>query len=110
MLTDRLKPLTAAGVLARVPADPGATRGHPEYELTAKGISLWPAVLALTACGDEHYAPAGPRRLLWHADDEGPVDANGRCTRCGASVRARDTVGQAPDWVCPAGFARPGYR
>jgi hypothetical protein len=66
--------------------------GHPEYELTAKGVSLWPAVRALTAWGDEHYAPAGARRLLWHADDEGPVDASGRCTRCGASGPARDTV------------------
>lgn len=32
--------------------------------------------------------PAGPAG----ADDEAPVDASGRCTRCGASVRARDTV------------------
>jgi hypothetical protein len=65
VLAERLKSLTAAGVLARVPAGPA---------------------------GDEHYAPAGPRRLLWHADDEAPVDASGRCTRCRASVPARDTV------------------
>src|SRR5882757_8068243 len=36
--------------------------------------------------------PAGPRRLLRHAEDEAPVDASGRCTRCGASGPARDTV------------------
>jgi hypothetical protein len=29
---------------------------------------------------------------LGHADDEAPVDVSGRCTRCGASVPARDTV------------------
>jgi DNA-binding HxlR family transcriptional regulator len=92
VLADRLKSLTAAGVLARVPAGPAGARGHQEYELTAKGVALWPAVRALTAWGDEHYAPAGPRRLLWHADDEAPVDASGHCTRCGASVPARDTV------------------
>lgn len=32
--------------------------------------------------------PAGPAG----ADDEAPVDASGRCTRCGASVRPPDTV------------------
>ena len=42
--------------------------------------------------GDEHYAPAGPRRILRHADDEAPLDATGRCTRCGAAVEAEDTV------------------
>jgi DNA-binding HxlR family transcriptional regulator len=96
VLAERLKSLTAAGVLARVPAPAAADgrqgSGHQEYELTAKGVSLWPAVRALTAWGDEHYAPAGPRRLLWHAADEAPVDADGRCTRCGAAVDARDTV------------------
>jgi hypothetical protein len=51
-----------------------------------------PAGGALTTWGDEHDAPAGPRRLLWHAGDEGLVDASGRCTRCGASGPARDTV------------------
>jgi len=112
VLAERLKSLTAAGVLARVPAD-GA---HQEYELTVKGTSLWPAVRALTAWGDEHYAPAGPRRLLRHADDEGPVGADGRCTRCGTAVDVRDTVvapgpgldsaGPAQDAVSTA-LARP---
>jgi DNA-binding HxlR family transcriptional regulator len=92
VLTERLKSLTAAGVLARVPAHAAPGGGHQEYELTAKGVSLWPAVRALTTWGDEHYAPAGPRRLLWHAADEAPVDADGHCTRCGATVDARDTV------------------
>jgi DNA-binding HxlR family transcriptional regulator len=88
VLAERLKSLTAAGVLARVPG----SQGHQEYELTAKGVSLWPAVRALTEWGDEHYAPAGPRRILRHADDEAPVDTTGRCTRCGAAVEAEDTV------------------
>lgn len=88
VLAERLKSLTAAGVLARVPAGPA----RQEYELTAKGMSLWPAVRALTAWGDEHYAPAGPRRLLWHAADGAPVDANGYCASCGAAVEAQDTV------------------
>ncbi len=91
VLAERLKSLTAAGVLARVPAA-GSGPGRQEYELTAKGVSLWPAVRALTAWGEEHYAPAGPRRLLRHAGDEAPVDASGHCTGCGAAVAAEDTV------------------
>jgi hypothetical protein len=71
--------------------------GHVEHgrPVVARSLALVASrgiVRALTAWGDEHDAPAGPRRLLWHADDEGPVDASGRCTRCGASVPARDTV------------------
>jgi DNA-binding HxlR family transcriptional regulator len=102
VLAERLKSLTTAGVLARVPGG-GA---HREYELTAKGTSLWPAVRALTAWGDEHYAPAGPRRLLWHAGDEAPVGADGRCTRCGAAVDVRDTVVAPGPGLDPAGPAQ----
>ncbi len=102
VLAERLKSLTAAGVLARVPAE-GARQ---EYELTAKGTSLWPAVRALTAWGDEHYAPAGPRRLLWHAEDQAPVGADGRCTRCGAAVEVRDTVVAPGPGLDPAGPAQ----
>jgi DNA-binding HxlR family transcriptional regulator len=88
VLAERLKSLTAAEVLTRVPAG----SAHQEYELTAKGVALWPAVRTLTAWGDEHYAPGGPRRLLRHADDQAPVDANGHCTHCGAAVEAQDTI------------------
>jgi DNA-binding HxlR family transcriptional regulator len=88
VLAERLSSLTAAGVLARV-----AGKGRrEEYELTEKGLSLWPVVWALIAWGDEFYAPAGPRRLFCHAADGGLIGQNGRCARCGTAAAVEDTV------------------
>src|SRR5438309_3622334 len=50
VLTERLMTLVAADVMQRV--DGG-------YQLTAKGLSLWPVVRSLAAWGDQHYAPNG---------------------------------------------------
>lgn len=88
VLSDRLKTLTSAGVLERVPGG----QGRDEYRLTAKGESLWSAVRALTAWGDAHYAPNGPRRILRHTTDNAPLAADGRCTACGSEIPAKDTV------------------
>lgn len=88
VLSERLKSLTAAGVLVRVGAD--GTR-H-EYELTAKGIGLWPALRALMDWGDDHYAPNGPRRVMLHEKDGAPVERDGRCSLCGRPVAPGDTV------------------
>jgi DNA-binding HxlR family transcriptional regulator len=86
VLADRLRSLAAAGVLAHQPdAGPGG-----EYELTEKGISLWPALWALLSWGDENYAPEGARRVFQHADDGGPLDRSGRCSQCGLTVEPRD--------------------
>ncbi|WP_405811310.1 MULTISPECIES: winged helix-turn-helix transcriptional regulator [unclassified Streptomyces] len=88
VLTDRLTTLTEAGVLRRVSGG-----GRREvYELTSKGVSLWPVVGAITAWGDEHYAPGGPRRIFRHAADNAPVSSDGRCTNCAATVGAEDTL------------------
>jgi DNA-binding HxlR family transcriptional regulator len=88
VLTDRLNSLTAAGVLRRVP-----TFGRrEEYQLTDKGLTLWPVVRSLTTWGDEHYAKTGPRRIFMHATDDGPLDVFGCCTRCGCSVAVQDTL------------------
>src|ERR1700734_1838116 len=88
VLTERLRSLVAAGVLARV-GEPGRRQ---EYELTDKGVSLWPVVRTLVAGGGDHSAPAGPRRVFLHAADGQAVDGGGRCTGCGATVEAGDTV------------------
>lgn len=105
VLASRLKALTAAGVMARV-----AGERHLEYQLTEKGMALWPVILALTSWGDEFCAPGGPRRLFRHAADDGQIDRLGRCDRCGSLVAAADTVVaagpglEAPDdsWVTAA--------
>ena len=103
VLSDRLKTLTAAGVLERTPT----AQGRDEYRLTTKGESLWPAVRALTAWGDEHYAPDGPRRVLRHAADDAPLDTDGRCTACGAKIPVRDTVVAPGPGLDPASATDP---
>jgi DNA-binding HxlR family transcriptional regulator len=87
VLTDRLNHMVDAGLLERVGSAP---RGH--YELTEKGVSLWPTVYTLMAWGDEHYAPGGPRRLFVHADDGAPLGPTGACEHCGAVVPVEDIL------------------
>jgi DNA-binding HxlR family transcriptional regulator len=87
VLASRLKTLIAAGVMTRV-----AGERHLEYELTDKGIALWPVVLSLMSWGDDFCAPGGPRRLFRHAADGGQVDRWGRCDACGRMVPAADTI------------------
>jgi DNA-binding HxlR family transcriptional regulator len=86
VLTDRLKSLTAAGVLA--PAEDGSAG----YVLTEKGMSLWAAVSALTMWGEQFYAPNGPRSILTHASDDALIDQEGWCTGCHRKVDVRETV------------------
>lgn len=88
-LADRLKKLTAQGILERVPYQNRPTR-H-EYRLTEKGRDLYPVIVSLTRWGDR-----------WMADDDGPPielvhRACGKhimpaltCPECGEPVAARD--------------------
>ncbi|MFD3696876.1 winged helix-turn-helix transcriptional regulator [Streptomyces sp. NPDC058646] len=90
VLSDRLATLTGASVLTRVPAS-----GKREvYELTGKGLELWPVIRALTLWGEQFYAPegGGPRRILRHAADGAALAADDRCTRCGVLVGVRDIL------------------
>lgn len=88
VLSERLALLVQSGVLAK---EPGTGR-RELYRLTEKGIGLFPAMRALVAWGDAHYAPNGPRRHFLHADDHGEVDIAGVCQECGKSLEVRDYV------------------
>jgi DNA-binding HxlR family transcriptional regulator len=104
VLTDRLDRLVVEGVLERVPG-PGR---RSEYALTRKGLALWPVLRALTAWGDDHYAPAGPRRVFRHAGCGGDVDVTGTCGRCGGTVPVGATVtAPGPGWEPPGPGADP---
>jgi DNA-binding HxlR family transcriptional regulator len=83
----RLRELTDAGVLRREPyREPGRRTRH-EYQLTAMGRDLFPALLALAQWGDKYQTgPAGPP-LQW------------RHRGCGAAVTATVT--------CAAGHEVP---
>jgi DNA-binding HxlR family transcriptional regulator len=88
VLTERLNALNAAGVMEHN----GVVGRGSEYTLTDKGTQLWPVVRAMMAWGDEHYAPAGPRRVFLHTADDAPIDAHGVCTCCQMQVAVTDTV------------------
>jgi DNA-binding HxlR family transcriptional regulator len=88
VLTERLDFLVAEGVLERVPG----TGRRLAYGLTPKGLGLWPAVRALTAWGDQHYGPGGPRRVFTHEACGGAVDPAGMCARCAEPVPVTSIV------------------
>ncbi|RJQ73830.1 transcriptional regulator [Pseudonocardiaceae bacterium YIM PH 21723] len=74
VLSDRLKSLVAAGVLEQ---------SGKEYTLTARGLSLWPAVYALQQWGERECAAAeGRRKLFRHVACGTDVDSVGFCSSC----------------------------
>lgn len=92
VLTERLEFLVREEVMTRVPG-PGK---RSEYELTAKGLALWPVVRSLSAWGDEFYAPEGQparlrARLLRRRGDPGGRVRHVR--RAGAGRRDGDDPG-----------------
>jgi DNA-binding HxlR family transcriptional regulator len=96
VLAQRLAALAEAGVLQVVPGP----HGHDEYELTAKGVALWPVLRGLLSWGDDHYSEAGPRRAFSHAADGGAVDIDGTCADCGDQVPVTDlVVAPGPGWA-----------
>jgi DNA-binding HxlR family transcriptional regulator len=99
ILTSRLKSLVQEGVLAR---DTDAA-GSVQYQLTAKGIALWPVLRAMMSWGDAFYSPAGARRVLRHEQDGGLLDHEGRCLDCGLAVPIQQTRIEPGPGFEPAG-------
>ena len=62
---DRLRELTAAGLLDRSPYQEPGQRTRYEYNLTQMGTDLLPALLALMQWGDQYLAelPGGPLNI-----------------------------------------------
>ncbi|MFI5967211.1 winged helix-turn-helix transcriptional regulator [Streptomyces asoensis] len=75
VLSDRLRKLTAAGVLSTVPYREPGSRPRNEYRLTRKGWDLWPVLMALSQWGEAHTL-----------ESEEPV-LDVRHTGCGAPLR-----------------------
>ena len=76
----RLRELTDAGLLARVPYREPGQRTRTAYALTDKGAELGPVLVALMDWGDRWAVPGGARVELQHADCGAPVHAELRCT------------------------------
>lgn len=103
LLTRRLKHLIARGVISRETYRTRPTR-H-DYRLTASGLDLIPAILALTAWGDRWAQPAeGPPIRFLHHGCGSVFEAKVTCSGCGAAIDAAE-VTALPG---PGGAARPG--
>ncbi|MFI9648368.1 winged helix-turn-helix transcriptional regulator [Streptomyces sp. NPDC052040] len=72
----RLKELTAAGLLERVPYQEPGQRTRYAYQLTQKGRDFLPVLMALRQWGD-----------TWASDEQGPPVVV-RHKECGAAVHA----------------------
>ena len=70
VLTDRLATLVEQELLVRVPYQAEGERQRHEYRLTAKGLDLYPTLVALMEWGDRYLAGDGPAPLeLRHRGD-----------------------------------------
>ncbi|MFF3346492.1 winged helix-turn-helix transcriptional regulator [Streptomyces sp. NPDC002779] len=91
VLSDRLRKLTAAGILTTVPYREPGSRSRNAYRLTRKGWDLWPVLVALRQWG-ETYAPdpQGPVLDLRHADCGAPVRVVVECAEEHAALSPRE--------------------
>ncbi|MES2817763.1 MAG: helix-turn-helix domain-containing protein [Pseudomonadota bacterium] len=96
VLAERLKKLTEAGVLAKVPYQERPRR--EEYRLTDKGRDLYPAVLALVNWGDRHMSGAeGPPIRHTHKGCGHAMHGVLVCSECGEPLTPRDVaLAEAP--------------
>ncbi len=62
VLSDRLARLVDEGLLSKVPYQDSGQRRRDEYRLTAKGLDLYPVLVALMAWGDKYEAARKARR------------------------------------------------
>jgi DNA-binding HxlR family transcriptional regulator len=105
ILAARLRRLTEAGVLVKVPYRDGNRTRH-EYRLTPAGADLLPLLRALAGWGaawTQPAEPSGPIAML-HAGCGGGVNVAGTCDRCGAAVPREDETWVRP-WRSPEPFA-----
>jgi DNA-binding HxlR family transcriptional regulator len=95
VLNDRLRVLTAEGVLERVPYQDLPLR-H-EYLLTKKGQGLYPVLLSLMAWGDEYKNETPPVTLI-HRTCGHEAAPQVTCAHCGDQLLWREmTANIEPD-------------
>ena len=91
VLTNRLGTLVESGVLRREPyREPGSRIRH-EYRLTAKGLDLYPVLIAVGEWGNRYLAdPEGPPLEFAHRDCGAPVHTEIHCAAGHAITQNRD--------------------
>ncbi|WP_432377413.1 winged helix-turn-helix transcriptional regulator [Duganella sp. P38] len=91
ILSDRLSALVDAGLLAIQPASDGSA--YQEYVLTAKGESLFPAIVALRQWGERHlFAPGEAHSTLVEKASGKRVSAMHPHDHDGKVLKAMQTV------------------
>ncbi|MEE2033611.1 winged helix-turn-helix transcriptional regulator [Rhodococcus chondri] len=99
VLTDRLRILTAAGILTTREYRQAGSRGRREYVLTDKGWDLWPIVVALRQWGDKHAVdPEGPLLEVRHDGCGSPIRVVVECSAGHGALTPHDvsvTLGPA---------------
>jgi len=89
ILARRLRKLVAAGVLAKVPYQ--ARPPRYEYQLTERGMSLYPIIVGLAHWGDVHLSGEdGPPLRRRHKACGYLFDPVVTCSECGEAVAPRD--------------------
>ena len=93
VLSDRLRTLTAAGIMKAVPyQDPGSRIRH-EYRLTRKGWDLWPVLVALRQWGEKYEGdPQGPILDIRHSECGAPVRVVVECVEEHAALTPSDVT------------------
>lgn len=90
VLAKRLARLVETGILEKRPYQDSPVR-H-EYFLTAKGLDLWPALMALLRWGDRYCEPDGPPMRIVHKECGGEIDDRRICRKCGAFLNVHDAT------------------
>ena len=85
VLSARLQKLVDAGVLDQ----PSGPRGP--YQLTPKGLDLWPVVVTLLQWGERYEGnPDGPEVVVMHTSCEHEADSHLSCDHCGKPLALGD--------------------
>ncbi len=93
VLSDRLRKLTAAGILKTVPYQEPGSRPRNEYRLTHKGWDLWPVLMALTQWGETYtLGPDGPPLDIRHTDCDAPVRVVVQCSTEHTTLTPREVT------------------
>jgi DNA-binding HxlR family transcriptional regulator len=93
VLSDRLARLVREDLLRKVPYQDSGQRTRYEYRLTAKGLDLYPVLVALMHWGDQYaIGPAGPQVQIRHRDCGQPVQLQLTCQAGHILPSARDVT------------------
>jgi DNA-binding HxlR family transcriptional regulator len=93
VLSDRLRRLEVAGILAtRAYRIPGS-RARQEYLLTDAGFDLLPVLSALSDWGERHLAPGVMPEIIYrHSGCGGQVTVKLQCESCGEQTAPQDRL------------------